>query len=134
MQNNFFIKFLRKCNFFAFLAAYQLRGAFIFLLKNIPFGAFQSWLYLRIYSNFGPFRAFSLATNWGDKYFLRILALLGRFRCLLLGGYFEFFQRNLYFLHPRRLPIEGMFSFDTHLLTWFSYKAYGRRSLKSSFS
>ena len=40
-QNNFFIKFLRKCNFFAFLAGYYLRGHLFFCLKMVLFQLFN---------------------------------------------------------------------------------------------
>ena len=97
VQNNFFIKFLRKCNFFAFLAAYHLRGRLFFcseisLLELSNRGYWLSikiffeflallvlshWLLLRganakKYKFFGAmliFFASSPATNWGDIFF-----------------------------------------------------------------
>ena len=62
-QNNFFIDFLRKWHFFAFLAAYHLRGH-LFFCSKMPLLRLSCRGYIREkFSDFGPFRAFSLATN-----------------------------------------------------------------------
>ena len=120
VQNNFFIEFLEKCHIFAFLAAYQLRGHLFFCSKMSLFQFFNRGYIWEFFWIFGPFGAFSLPTNWGDKYFLRIMAFLGRFRCLLLRGAntknINFLEQCLYFWHPRRLLLEGIFSFYTYLL------------------
>ena len=62
---NFLLVFLKNV-IFLLSRCLPIEGAFIFLLKNVPSSAFQSWLYLR--------RIFP------------ILALLGRFRWLPIEG------------------------------------------------
>ena len=61
MQNNFFVKFLRKWHFFAFLAAYHLRGHLFFCSKC-------------------PLFVFTIVVIFEN--FFCDLALLGHSRCL----------------------------------------------------
>ena len=68
-QNKFFISFFEKCHIFAFLAGYYLRGHLFFCSKMSLFQFFNRGYIWEFFWIFGPFGAFSLPTNWGDKYF-----------------------------------------------------------------
>ena len=74
-------------------------GGIYFFAQKCPFFSFSIVvIFEKNFSDFGPFRAFSLPTNWGDKYFLRIMALSGHFRCLLLrGDILNFFKETYIF-------------------------------------